>query len=418
MKLLTKSTLYFLTTSLIVFLIGGISVYFLLQAIIKEEVDESLEDRQSALLWELDKPGGFANIVLPSDSSIKIHSSNSALSEPVFKDTTLYDDIENENLPYRYVKFSAVINEQQKVVTIFQPLIDEDDLVEAIIYSLSVVFAIVLIAITAMNFFGMQHLWGPFKEILEQIKFFDFREKNTIKRISTDITEFIELNNELSKMSEKLTKDYMSLKEFSENASHEMQTPLAIIQSKLELLFQKTDISDENVKALNSAYQAVNRLSRLHHDLNLLTRIENQEYKNFEIIKLEDFLQNQVNNFTEIAELKNLQIESNIKSQIEIETNRYLLETLFSNLLSNAINHNSKNGAIRIELQEKILTISNDGDEPDIAPESFFERFKKAKPSKGSGLGLAIVKNICDFLKFDISYTYTKMHIVTIDFNN
>ena len=220
-------------------------------------------------------------------------------------------------------------------------------------------------------------------------------------------------------MTTKLTSDYLSLKEFSENASHEMQTPLAIIQSKLELLFQKQDIGEENLKAVNSAYQAVNRLSKLHHELNLLTRIENQEYRDLESIDLKSFLENQIENFSDILELKNIELNRSIVSDLKVNANTYLLEILFSNLFSNAIKHNlAKAGKINIELKEKTFTISNTGMEPEYALDSLFERFKKGKPgAESTGLGLALVKQICSVHGFNISYSFhNKLHILKLEF--
>ena len=197
-----------------------------------------------------------------------------------------------------------------------------------------------------------------------------------------------------------------------------MQTPLAIIQSKLELLFQKDDIGDDNLKAVNSAYQAANRLSKLHHELNLLTRIENHEYKDLEEIDLKTHIENHIENFSDILEIKEIQLKKSIESSYKLSVNTYLLEILISNLFNNAIKHNfEKDGKINIELKDNIFTISNTGPEPDQTPEKLFERFKKGKPGTDStGLGLALAKQICSFYNFNISYTFqNKLHILIVE---
>jgi len=420
MKLLTKSTIYLIITSFVVFLISGVTVYFLMQGIISEEVDEKLADKKWEFNWELKDVKGFNNFVLPKDSTIEISPilKGKDLSVPLYGDTLIYNFLEDELLPHRYIRFSASYKNETRHVTIYRSLIETDDLIEGIIVSLLIVFLIMIVAISLLNAFGMSHVWKPFKNILEQIKIFDFRKNKEFTHVTTNIAEFVELNNELTKMTSKLTQDYLSLKEFSENASHEMQTPLAIIQSKLELLFQKEGIGDENLKAVNSAYQAANRLSRLHHELNLLTRIENHEYKDLEEIDLKTHIENHIENFSDILEIKNIELTTSLESSYKLNANAYLLEILISNLFNNAIKHNlAKDGKINIELKNNIFTISNTGNEPDQAPVKLFERFKKGKPGADStGLGLALAKQICAFNNFKISYTYhNKLHILTVE---
>lgn len=420
MKLLTKSTIYFILTTIIVFLISGVTVYFLMQNFIRSEIDESLLDKKSEFFAELREIKSFSNFVLSKDSTLIIGQplNIKANSLPVFGDTLLNDVVENELTPHRYIKFLATINNESRYVTIYQSLIESEDIVEGIFFSLLIVFLIMILAISVLNIFGMRHVWQPFRKTLEQIKVFDFSKNKTFESVPSDITEFAELNAELKKMTTKLSQDYLSLKEFSENASHEMQTPLAIIQSKLELLFQK-QIGDENLKVVSSAYQAANRLSKLHQELNLLTRIENQEYKDLQEIDIKLMIEKQIENFRDILELKSIKLNTSVHSTHKVKANEYLLGILFSNLFSNAIKHNlSENGTISIEFKEKTLTISNTGQEPENALESLFERFKKGQPgSESTGLGLALAKQICSVHNFGISYSYQDgMHNLKIEF--
>jgi len=421
MKLLTKSTIYFIVTSIAVFLVSGVTIYYLLQDLIREEIDDSLLDRKSEFYWELREAGGFDTIVLPKDSTIHIAGPVAISGKDLitFGDTLFYDFFDDERLPHRYIRFTASYNGEKRYVYIYQSLIETDDIVEGIIFSLLIVFIIMIAAISALNIFGMRHVWRPFNKILQQIKVFDFRKNRGFEAINADISEFNELNAELTKMTDKLTRDYFSLKEFSENASHEMQTPLAIIQSKLELLLQKQDIGDENLNAVNSALQAANRLSRLHHELNLITRIENQEYKDFEEIDIKAYVKKYIENFSDILDLKNIELKTSLHSGFKIKGNVYLIEILISNLFNNAVKHNlEQKGTIIIELDNGMLKIANTGPEPQHLPEALFERFKKGKPqSDSTGLGLSLVKQICTFHNFEIRYTFhDKQHILIVTF--
>ena len=419
MKLLTKSSNYFIITSLIIFLLSGVTIYFMLQILIFDAVDELLINKKEDMLWELQQSEGFDNFILPKDSSLIITSAHKKkINQPVFNDTLILNLKEHEFEPYRYIRFQKTFKGETRLVTIYQSMIESDDLIEAIIYSLFIIFIITLFAIIILNYYGMRSLWLPFHKILLQIKMFDFKKSAGFESVQTNTTEFKDLNNELVDMTNKLTRDYFAVKEFSENASHEMQTPLAIIQSKLELVFQQKGINEENLKSLNSAYKATNRLSRLHNDLNLLTRIENQEFKKGEGVSLKTIIEEQVENFSDIIEMKNLKLRVDYQAEPRINANSYLLEILLSNLFSNAVKHNVPQGYITILLTPDSFEISNPGPEPGVHTETLFERFRKGKPTQGStGLGLALVKQICTVHGFKISYIFAdKLHTLKLEF--
>ena len=430
MRLLTKSSIYFIAASLLIFIISGSIIYTLLQAQMYDEVDEMLYRQKVILRMDLEEKGSFASYDLPRDSSIifsrPLNSAPDTVS--VYSDTMMYPlfdvDMEEEEEfdddedpePYRLLKFSAEYGGEVRQITIALSLIETEDLIQAIIYSLMIVFAVMIIVLFAVNYFSMKKLWRPFQVLLDQIQKFDFRSRKKFETVNTSITEFKELNEELVKMTSKLTKDYFNLKEFSENASHEMQTPLAIIQTKLELLFQNGGQDENGMKALNAAYQAVNRLSRLHHELNLLTKIENREYGLKESVQLKELLKMQIENFEDIIEMKNLRLKADLTSDPAVQGSRYLLEVMFSNLFNNAIKHNVENGFINIELEENLVRISNSGLEPKVSTDKLFERFRKGNPAAGStGLGLAIIKQICQIHDFEIKYSFNKnCHILEI----
>jgi signal transduction histidine kinase len=420
MKLLTKTSIFFVVTSGLVFCLGGLWSYYFLHNLITEEVEENLAYERALFLQQIEKYDSFKQIVLPADSSIIIgqvvgHATDSKLT---FSDTLIYNTFNLELLPYRQLKFTAKINNTTREVTIHQSLIESDDLIMGIVYSIIIMFAVIIVIISVLNIFGLRFLWLPFNKILEQIKVFDFRSNRGFEPVKTDIFEFAELNNELSNMTQKLTHDYNSLKEFSENASHEMQTPLAIIQSKLELLFQQTDFNEETLRALKSTYQAANRLSRLHYELNLLSRIENREFKELSTVSLKVLIEGQIENFSDILELKKLTLETSFQSDPVVKGNTFLLEILISNLFSNAIKHNQVEGKIIFELTSNLFTISNSGPPPNFPPETLFERFRKGIPTSDStGLGLSIVKQICLIHNFEISYSFNgQSHIIIVTF--
>jgi signal transduction histidine kinase len=407
MHLQTKANIYFTTTAFLVLLISGSIVYFLLQYIIRDEVDERLLDQKNRIEQKVWSQGDFGDGTVSMDSSIRIGPKldSSAGLKTSFADTAFFNRMEGELVPYRSIRFPVRLNSEVRMVTIYQSLIGREELIEAISFSFFVVLVVMIAALTAVNFLSTRRLWSPFRQILGEIKTFDFHKRHSFALIPTDITEFRELNDALSKMAEKLTSDYFALKEFSENASHEMQTPLAIIRSKLELLLQQKNLNDETVQALVSAHKATGRLSRLHHDLNLLNRIENNEFTDKKPVNLKSLLEDQIENFSDLIEMKDIQIQAALTGEPVVMGSQYLLDILFSNLLGNAIKHNIPKGRIEVGLSDSEFKISNTGSVSDYPPEKMFERFRKGKTSSDStGLGLAIVQQICILHLFEIRY--------------
>ncbi len=417
MRLITKSSLYFIPAILLVFFLSGVFLHSFLENLIFEEVEENLAKQRTLFLQQVTQLNSFSEIPIPLDKTIEIgKETDSIWAEPEFSDTLIYSDHDNEYVPYLQIIFNAAINNEFREIIIRQSLLESDDLIEGLIISLGAAFLIMIVVFSIINYMIAKKVWSPFRKILNNMKNFSFQRRNGYEPIKTDITEFNELNNELSKMTAKLTHDYFALKEFSENASHEMQTPLAVIQAKLELLFQQQGISEENLNALNSAYQAANRLARLHHELNLLSRIENMEFKDRNEIDLKTLLEKQIENFTDIIDQKKITCNILGLEKTVIRGNSYLMEILLSNLLNNAIKHNIPQGQINIKLKDNLLTIANSGPPPAFSTETLFERFKKGQVrSDSSGLGLAIVKQIALVHEFRIEYQFeNELHVLKL----
>lgn len=420
MKLLYKSSLYLIIATIIVFLLSGVIIYFMLKSIIQEEVDEQLIEHKRLVVDELNNLSSFDHYIMPKDSSVVIGGIVDSESDTsgTFTNAMRFSPLEEEEVPFRVLSFAASCFEETRMISIYHSTIENDDVFEAILFSLLIIFGFIIIAITLLNYMSMNRLWYPFRRILDQITGFDFRNKDGFKPVHSNIDEFQDLNKKLIHMTDKLTSDYIALKEFSENASHEMQTPLAIIQSKLELLFQKNNTNPETMQSLNAAYQAVNRLSRLHQELNLLTRIENKEFTAGDKTQIRKMIQDQVDNFSDIIQMKNLTLETELDSDPTIRANSFLMETLLSNLFNNSIKHNIEKGEIQIRLTENEFIISNSGPEPSCATDDLFQRFRKGNPASSStGLGLSLVKQICEYHYFSLTYSFQQnQHIIKIRF--
>jgi signal transduction histidine kinase len=221
----------------------------------------------------------------------------------------------------------------------------------------------------------------------------------------TRISEFRQLNKTLDRMAKKMRRDYINLKEFNENASHEIQTPLAIIKSKLELLIQGEGLNEEQMGMINSVYEAATRMSRLNQGLLLISKIDNNQFHHTEQVDLQKVMEKTLKHFEEIIDLKKIRILHHFNAPACPQMNPALSEILVSNLVSNSIRHNVEEGEIRITMDSDGFEIANTGHPLTISPDELFRRFRKSDRTTDSvGLGLAIVKKIVQLYQFDIRY--------------
>ncbi|HVA97986.1 MAG TPA: HAMP domain-containing sensor histidine kinase, partial [Bacteroidia bacterium] len=301
--------------------------------------------------------------------------------------------------------------------TISKSLLETNDFVIDISAIVASIALFLLIALFFLNRWISKKIWAPFNNTLNELQNFDI---NTFKELyfgKTDIFEFNELNNAVKKMTAKIFSDYLNLKEFTENASHEIQTPLAIISAKLEMLIQSGSLSREQSDQIQGAYEATIRLSKLNQGLILLTRIENRQYPINEKVFFKKNIEDRLVILKDFIEKRTLSITFNAEKEVVLMMNPELASILINNLIGNAIKHNIDGGEIIIELSEKKLSVCNSGDVMTIDTERIFERFQKSKNSDSMGLGLAIAKKIAELYQYKISYSYINaMHCITVDF--
>jgi len=239
-------------------------------------------------------------------------------------------------------------------------------------------------------------VWGPFFSNLQKIEKFSMTDLEPVKLDKTGITEFDQLEHVVTGLTQKIIADFQNQKQFSEDISHELQTPLAIISSKLESLLDNSECRDIS-SSLESVYSSVQRLSKLNKALILISKIENNQFFSGEKSNLKSLFMEKLDEFSELLTLRKLTVETSFDDDFIVPVPPVLAEILVNNLLSNSINHNIQGGKIRMEMSSNHVSLCNTGNHEIAEPEKIFNRFYKANPSGTSvGLGLAIVKKICD----------------------
>jgi signal transduction histidine kinase len=420
MKLLSKFHRVNVVATIIVLLISGVCYYFFIKHALIEQLDKDLaiEEREAKdFVTESNAlPDAYAYkdeeeefIQVPNDNVVRKFSS-----------VQLFNKSANENVDYRQLEFPLTVAGRNYKVIVRKSQEETEDLIQLILTITLMMVLLLLISLFLINRFILSKLWKPFNNTLSQLKQFNVSGKNKLLLEKSDINEFTELNQAVSIMTNRVSQDFNEIKNFTENASHEIQTPLAIIKSKLELLSQSENLKEEQMNTIQSIFEAGNRLSKLNQSLILLTKIDNQQFVQNEKIDFSKIVLKHIENFEELIAAKHITTVVNIAPGVKLKINEDLAEILISNLITNAIRHNLDKGSIDINLSSQFFIISNTGAPPDRDPGELFERFRKDKVSSESlGLGLSIVKKICEQYQFSIDYVYSgNRHITTVGFNN
>lgn len=298
------------------------------------------------------------------------------------------------------------------------PSIDmEEDIMHGIMIQFVIIAGIMVIAIVLMLGFISKRLWRPFDRTLQSIETFSLEDGRIPALPDSGIEEFSRLNTVLDKLMTGSMDSYRSRKEFTENASHELQTPLAVLQSKLDLLLQQPQLTVEQAAIIQDLYQMSGRLSRLNRNLLLLAKVENGQFdrNDMDVVEVMDCLQPY---FENLAGNLTMERDCRVKT-LTLKANRTLFESLVSNLVVNAVRHNRPGGTVTIFLDKYRLTVSNTSDEAALNPDRIFDRFyRPSEKTAGNGLGLAIAKAICDWHRWLIDYTYRDgIHSFTVHFS-
>lgn len=407
MKLLTKFSIYNVVFSLLVFIIGGSFIYYYLYQIADHQTDESL--RRDIRTASVKLKSGIPASDLET-SLIKINPVTTApdITHDLITDTTIYNPGEREYEPFRLIYAVRTVNHRSYRFIVMQKMLERNDVILTIFLSTLAVFLILVLLSSLSNIFISRRLWKPFHTTLDAIRRYHLSSDFGFRQSDTEITEFRELNTYIGEMITRIENEYNSLKEFTGNASHEMQTPLAIIRSKVELLSQSEDMNTEQAGHLLSLNQAVARMTKLFKALLLLTKLENRQFVEVSDNNLGALAKQLVSESEEFIQQKHLEIIYSDHGSPVMNMNPELAKIMLQNLISNAIRHNREHGTIRIETNPNVFAIFNTGRLVFREnPNQIFERFKKDPDQKGSiGLGLSIVRKICDLYGCDINYSY------------
>lgn len=422
-KLLSKPVRAFTIYALVI-LLCSIPVYYMVvdfiwihelderNTIIREMVEEGARKvkvneagmDQLLLLWNTIQPG---TRLVPSPGSSVKDSFYTAKRNTTEKGDRL-----------RGLASTILINDKPYLLTVETNVEEADETIAAL--SAITIFFFILLAggFIFLNKRISGNIWRPFSDTLEKLQAFDLAKDHQLNFSQTDIEEFQQLNDTLDKLINANIHAYNQQKVFIENASHELQTPLALLRSKMDILLQNKDITTEQLNILESIELPVSRMTRINKNLLLLAKIENSQFTEVERIDLSVVIQESCLLLADYIQDKDLQFDNKVIAPFFTEGNVFLVETLVNNLLINAIRHTPKNGIMSIELDGAALLVKNSGDTA-LRKEALFERFGNVSATSVSGgLGLAIIKEICNRYQWKISYSFdNNFHCFAVSFS-
>ncbi|TDX01033.1 sensor histidine kinase [Dinghuibacter silviterrae] len=316
----------------------------------------------------------------------------------------------------REVQFPVRVKGTDYIVTITKSLEETEDLLWLILWVTAGSILVLVAGLFIGNRFLLRRIWHPFYETLDYLKSFRLSAPPKGGPGVSKIDEFNLLGRSVEEMTVKMQRDYLALQQFTDHAAHEMQTPLAVIKSKLDLMMQEPGLTAHQLERMQQLLLSVNRLSRLNQSLLLLTRIENRQYLEKEPVELKTLVEEKLDVWQEWIREHGLTVTLDLMPET-VRMHPFLAESLVNNLLSNAVRHNVPGGEILVTLLPGLFSVKNTGAHKALDPDRLFQRFQKQHPSEGVGLGLAIVKEIVEMSGMGIRYEYGEgTHTFTVTF--
>ena len=414
MKLFAKYSRINLVSTVIIFLIACTAFYFTLNYVFIHQIDEDLKIEQGEIEAFVNEHNALPENISVKDQVIQ-YQPISGSKRKYFSTSFMTQRGEYEKKKFRHLVFTIKTGQQWYQATVSKSLEETENLTRSILIIAFLTILAILFASFIINRVVLKKIWRPFYKSLNLVKEFKVGSNQTIHFPGSGIDEFQLMDATLQKITSQARIDYVSLKTFSENASHEIQTPLAVIRSKLDLMIQDENLTEKQSHLLQAAYNSVQKLTKLNQSLLLLAKIDNKQFEEIKSINLKKKIEEKIADFHELWMAGELAVETQL-SDIIIVINEDLLEILLNNLVSNATRHNFTNGKIKITLSEKFLAIANTSHIYALNPQTLYQRFTKTSgKNESNGLGLSIIKQICDTSGFLLTYDYShEMHVFMI----
>lgn len=425
MKLLNQSIKHLSLFILIIIGIWGMAFFFNMIDEIKENTDEGLDNFKRQIIYRAHRDTSVLTHVDFEEAFYairEIEPENAIMFQDQYTDTVIYiqnvDDPTPRPDPVRMLTTTFEDDGKYFELKIINPMVEKEDLIRRLLWNMIWLYVALIITIILVNNIVLKKMWKPFYRLLHKIQNYELGGGGRRPMVRTEIKEFLDLQKAVDGLLNQNIRVYEQQKQFTGNASHELQTPLAIAINKLELLIEKGNLDNEQSASIAETMQILERLSRLNKSLLLLSKIETRQFPDHRPVSVNGLIREKMMDLKEIAAHRQVSVDFEEEGEIIKSMDPALADILISNLLRNALYHNISGGRIRLRIGEDQILIENTGSPAPLDPDQIFKRFYISSSKKrSSGLGLAIVKAIGDLYGMTITYEfYTPFHRFRLNF--
>lgn len=423
---LKNYTLKYLATALLIVIAAWTSLFYaLMLEELYDNTDDGLKDQKIQIIRKAYEDDAVLKQNQFDLNQYKITpiSAKDYLETDSFRNENFFMEYDEEMEPYRVLETYFIDkNGNHHKLEIRTATVEEDDFIESLLIALVILYILIIASILIINNISLKKIWKPFYSTLNYLRDYEFGKNKKLISNKTPITEFKLLNSEIAKMITRNEKSVYQQKQFIENASHELQTPIAVALNQIDVLLESDDLTQKNYLEINQIRNTLKRMSTLNQSLLMLSKIENQRFKDKEEVVFNTVVKTMISDFNSILEFKSIALELIENGEFKTLINKDFAYSLLSNLIKNSIKYNINNGKIIIEIDNLSLKIKNTSKrKTPLNSEDIFRRFyKESEDHLSTGLGLSIVKTIIDnHSNMDISYAFEDpFHVFSLKIKN
>jgi signal transduction histidine kinase len=419
MKLINHLTIRISIVFTVVMLFWSAIFFFLQMKEIHDGNDEGLTNLKQEFIAKANNYPGFVE-TLEKYNPLNIIIEEIAYEEAIgimesFSTTKIYfaTEMEKEEVRMLTSAFRCEQNGKYYRLQFFTSTVESNDLIENILFLLLGLWVILSITMFTTGKIIIAKASKPFHNLLDELKKFRLDNSRMINFTQTDVKEYRQLNESVREVLSKVINTFNEQKVFIENVSHELQTPLAVVIAKLEMLIEKYPDNEDYIRETAGVLNVLNRMKRLNASLLLLSKIKNRQFPETSSVNLRNVLETTVDEFGDLIGYKEITVEKTGGASPSILMNEDLAHIMITNLIKNAIVHNQNGGKIVIRYNSDSITVANSGK---AAATGVFDRYRNVSADESSsGLGLSIVKSVAELYNIDISYRYDGLHVFSLN---
>ena len=420
MKLIYRITLRLALLLFPIMLIWGTVFYFSMVEEITDEADDSLEDYAEVLVrrvlagMELPPVGDGSNNTYSIEPLPGVRVSDASMS---FEDKSVYIHEKKETEPARELTMLFGDREGNAYrLVVSMPTFEREDLLHAVFMHIVILYLLLMLTILVVTTLIFNYSMRPLYALLRWLDNYRPGEGVDGLPVEKNILEFKKLTEAARSTIERAENHMERQKQFIGNASHELQTPLAVLGTRIEWIIDNTPLTEEQFAELSKMRQSLHRMNRLNRTLLLLSKIDNNQFPEKTDVDLVQVIEGELEIYSDIYSANGVVCNRQLPARFVVNMNESLATTMVTNLVKNAFLHAPEGGTVDVRIEKNSLAISNDGCEA-LDTSRLFDRFYTSGKSGSTGLGLALVKSIADNYGFVVSYSFSNCrHTFTVKF--